>query len=154
VYGGGGIRPDLIIMADTLYTPEAEFRRSLGEQLSQYYDALFRYAVEYVNDHPNLQPDFEVSTAMLDRLYQRIVDAGIELDRQVFDGANRLNSRDLAIQIATVALDDVTAQRRRLSIDRQLAMAAELLRDAGSQERLFALAAEREGDEIAAAIER
>lgn len=154
VYGGGGIRPDLVIIADTLYTPEAEFRRSLGEQLSQYYDALFRYAVEYVNDHPDLYTDFEVSTAMLDRLYQRIVDAGIELDRQVFDGANRLNSRDLAIQIATVAFDEVVAQRRRLLIDRQLATAAELLRGAGSQEQLFVLAAEREGDEIAAAIER
>ncbi len=154
VYGGGGIRPDLIVIADTLYTSEAEFRRALGEQLSQYYDALFRYAVEYVNGNPNLRPDFEVSTPMLGQLYQRIVDTGIELDREVFDGANRLNSRDLAIQIATVAFDDVTAQRRRLLIDRQLAMAAELLRDAGSQERLFGLAAEREGDEIAAAIER
>ncbi len=154
VYGGGGIRPDLIVIADTLYTAEAEFRRALGEQLSHYYDALFRYAVEYVNAHPDLRPDFEVSAAMLGQLYQRIVDAGIELDREVFDGASRLNSRDLAIQIATVAFDDVTAQRRRLSIDRQLAMATELLRDAGSQERLFALAAEREGDEIAAAIER
>jgi hypothetical protein len=144
----------LIIIADTLYTREAEFRRSLGEQLSQYYDALFRYAVEYVNDHPSLQPDFEVSPAMLDRLYQRIVEAGVELEREIFDGANRLNSRDLAIQIATVAFDEVTAQRRRLLIDRQLATAAELLREAGSQERLFALAAGREGDEIAAAIER
>ncbi len=154
VYGGGGIRPDLIVIADTLYTSEAEFRRALGEQLSRYYDALFRYAVEYVNGNPNLRPDFEVSTVMLGQLYQRIVDAGIELDRETFDGANRLNSRDLAIQIATVAFDDVTAQRRRLLIDRQLAMAAELLRAAGSQERLFGLAAEREGDEIAAAIER
>ncbi|MGD2217512.1 MAG: S41 family peptidase [Gemmatimonadales bacterium] len=154
VYGGGGITPDLIIIADTLYTPEAEFRRSLGEQLSKYYDALFRYAVEYVNSHPDLQPDFEVSPAMLDRLYERVVDAGVDVDREVFDGSNRLNARDLAIQIATVAFDDVTAQRRRLLIDRQLAMAAELLRDAGSQERLFTLAAEREGDEIAAAVER
>jgi carboxyl-terminal processing protease len=154
VYGGGGIRPDLIIIADTLYTPEAEFRRTVGEQLSQYYDALFRYAVEYVGDHPELRPDFEVSTAMLDQLYQRIVDTGIEVDRPLFDGSSRLSSRDLAIQIATVAFDEVTATRRRLVIDRQLATAAELLRNAGSQERLFALAAEREGDEIAAVVER
>lgn len=154
VYGGGGIRPDLVIMADTLYTTEAEFRRSLGEQLSQYYDAVFRYAVEYASGHPQLRPDFEVSPQMLDQLYQRVVETGIEVDRALFDGSSRLSSRDLAIQIATVAFDEVSATRRRLAIDRQLATAAELLRDAGSQERLFALAAEREGDEIAAAIER
>jgi carboxyl-terminal processing protease len=154
MYGGGGIRPDLIIIADTLYTPEAEFRRSLGEQLSHYYDALFRYAVEYVSDHPDLRPDFQVSAAMLDQLYDWVVDAGIDVDRQLFDDSSRLNSRDLAIQIATVAFDDVAAQRRRLVIDRQLATAAELLRDGGSRERLFALAAEREGDEIAAVSER
>jgi hypothetical protein len=91
---------------------------------------------------------------MLDQLYVRIVDAGIEVDRALFDGSSRLSSRDLAIQIATVAFDEVTATRRRLVIDRQLATAAELLRNAGSQERLFALAAEREGDEIAAVVER
>ncbi|MGD2151842.1 MAG: S41 family peptidase [Gemmatimonadales bacterium] len=154
VYGGGGIRPDLIIMGDTAFTVEAELRQSLGEQLGAYYDAVFSYAVEYVNDHPQLQTDFQVSEAMLAQLYERLVDAGIEVDRQLFDGSNRLNARELAIQIATVAFDDVTRQRRRLAIDRQLTTAAELLREAGSQERLFALAAQREGDEIAAALER
>jgi len=154
VYGGGGIRPDLIIMGDTAFTVEAELRRSLGEQLGAYYDALFRYAVEYVNDHPQIEPDFQVTETMLDQLYRRLVDAGIEIDRRLFDGSSRLNARDLAIQIATVAFDDITTQRRRLAIDRQLTMAAELLREAGSQERLFALAAQREGDEITAALER
>jgi carboxyl-terminal processing protease len=151
VHGGGGIRPDLIMLGDTAYTVEADLRRSLGEKLGAYYDVLFRYAVEYVNSHPQLRPDFVVSQAMLGQLYQRLVDAGIDVDRELFDGSSRLNSRDLAVQIATVAFDDVTAQRRRLVIDRQLTTATELLREAGNQQQLFTLAAEREGDEIAAA---
>jgi carboxyl-terminal processing protease len=154
VYGGGGITPDVIIFADTLNTVEREFRTALGEQLSAYADAVFRFAVEYTNDHPQLRPDFRVDRAMLAQLYDWLVDAGVETDRQLYDGSRRLVSRELAIQLATVAFDDVTATRRRLAIDRQLETAAELLRAARSQEQLFELAAQYEGDELPAAAER
>ncbi|UCC72375.1 MAG: S41 family peptidase [Gemmatimonadota bacterium] len=154
VYGGGGITPDLVIMADTLYTAEAEFRRALGEQLSQYYDAVFRFAVEYANQRPGLQPEFEVNGIILGELYDWLVDVGVEVERDVYDASSRLVSRDLGIQVATVAFDEITATRRRLVIDRQLATAAELLREARSQEHLFTLAAERVSEEVAVAGER
>jgi carboxyl-terminal processing protease len=149
VYGGGGITPDLILRADTMHTVEADFRRAIGEQAAAYSDAMFRFAVEYANDHPDLNPDFEITTAMLGQLFDWLIDAGIEVDRQVYDGARRLVGRNLGIQIATVAFDDEIATRRRLVIDRQLAAAAELLSQATSQRELFGLAAEHESDELA-----
>jgi carboxyl-terminal processing protease len=153
VYGGGGITPDLVVRSDTLTTVEQQFRNSLGEQLSAYFDAVFRFSVEYVSDHPQLRPDFEVTGAMLDQLYGWLEENGIETDRVLFDGTHRVVARELAINLATVAFDEVTSLRRRLVLDRQLETAAELLRAGRTQEQLFSLAETRQAELRAAARE-
>ncbi len=149
VYGGGGITPDLIVLRDTLLTVEREFRRELGEDFPAYSDAVFRFAVEYLNAHPGLGPDFAVTDAMLNELYSWLQSAGVEIDRELFDGSKRLISHELAIQLATVGFDEVESTRRRLNLDRQVETAAELLHEAKNQSRLFTLADaradEREG---------
>ncbi|UCC47789.1 MAG: S41 family peptidase [Gemmatimonadota bacterium] len=153
VYGGGGITPDLIVRSDTFTTVEQQFRNYLGEQLAAYSDALFSFSVEYANDHPQLEPDFEVTGAMLDQLYGWLEENGIETDRVLFDGTRRVITRQLAINLATVAFDEVTSLRRRLVLDRQLETAVELLRDGRTQEQLFSLAETRQAELRAAARE-
>jgi carboxyl-terminal processing protease len=147
VYGGGGITPDLIVRADTLTLVEREFRDALGEKLSAYHDAVFRFAVAYADAHPDLKPDFEVTSAMLAELYTWLQDAGIAVERSLYEGAGRLIARELGIQLATVAFDEAASQRRRLVLDRQVRTAAELLRQGRTQEQLFALAETRQSDE-------
>jgi carboxyl-terminal processing protease len=146
VFGGGGINPDLIVRSDTTTQVERDFRTALGEQLGAYYDAVFRFAVAYSDSHPELKPDFHVSNDMLVELYAWIEDSGIEVSRELFDGARRLVERELGIQLATVTFDEKTSLRRRLFIDRQVETAAELLREGDSQAQLFALAGSRESD--------
>lgn len=153
VYGGGGITPDLVVRSDTLTTVEQQFRNDLGEQLATYFDATFRFAVEYANDHPELRPDFEVTGAMLDQLYGWLEENGIEIDRVLFDGTRRVIARELGINLATVAFDEVTSLRRRLVLDRQLDTAVELLRQGGTQGQLFSLAETRQVELRAAARE-
>jgi carboxyl-terminal processing protease len=147
VFGGGGITPDLVVRGDTTTLVERDFRNSLGERLSEYYDGIFRFAVAYADGHPDLAPDFDVTPLMLDELYAWLSDSGIEVARDLYDGSRRLVERDLAIQLATVAFDEATSVRRRLILDRQVDTAAELLRKGTTQDQLFALAATRESDE-------
>jgi len=153
VFGGGGITPDLNVSSDTLTRVERDFRNSLGEQLAAYSDAVFGFAVEYVDDHPELRPDFEVTGAMLDQLYAWLNANDIETDRELFDGTRRVIARELGINLATVAFDEVTSLRRRLVLDRQLETAAELLREGRTQEQLFSLAETRQAELRAAARE-
>ena len=147
VKGGGGIVPDLVVQGEPLTDDELEFRKSLGEQLAAYADAAFRFAAVYANDHPDLKPGFEVSDRMLDELYGWLIDAGIEVDRELYDGSRRMVARELGIQLAAVAFDDKVTLRRRLVLDRQVEAAAELLREGRTQKQLFTLAGTRKGED-------
>ncbi len=148
VYGGGGITPDLVVRDDTLRSIEREFGKAIGEQLAAYNDAVFRFAVSYVDKHPNLEPDFVVTQEMLDALYGWLQDRNVAIDRSVWSGSRRLVGRELGVQLATVAFDEAMSLRRRLVLDRQLDTAAGLLREAITQKQLFALAEIRGGDEL------
>lgn len=146
VYGGGGIMPDLIVQGDTLTLAEQQYRAALGDRSGVYADAMFRFAVEYANDHPDLDAGFEVTAAMLDQFYSWILDHDIQVSRELYDGARRLVSRNLGIQLATVALDESESMRRRLVLDRQIETAVELLREGATQKQLFVLADMREDE--------
>ncbi len=62
VYGGGGIKPDLEIIADKLSRFEAALR---------YKSVAFNYAVAYASKHPNLkQRDFAIDETMLGEFRQ------------------------------------------------------------------------------------
>ncbi len=149
VFGGGGISPDLVVQAELMNETEIEFRASLGDQLGAYSDAVFRYAAVYANEHPNLQPDFQVTTMMLDGLYEWLIDAEIEVDRELYNGAQRVVDRELAIQLATVGFDsEEITTRRRMTLDPQVETAAELLREGRTPKQLFALAEIRAEESI------
>ena len=149
VYGGGGISPDLVVHGDTLLSVERQFRRELGQDIPAYSDAVFRFSVEYSNAHPSLRPDFEVTDAMFDELYAWLMDSGVEVRLDLYEGSERLIHRELGIQLATVTFDAEDSTRRRLVLDRQVATAAQLLRESQTQNRLFALAEERQDEEQA-----
>ena len=154
VYGGGGITPDLIVRPEAATDEEDLFFASLGEQQVAYSDAMFRFAVAYADSHPELKPDFEVTQHMLDEFFAWLEDTGLEVDRALYDGARRIVTRSLAIQLATVAFDEEDATRRRMVLDRQLDTAVELLREGRTQAELFSLAKERQGDDVAMAQEQ
>lgn len=144
VYGGGGIRPDVIVENDTLSTAEQEFVRTLQRHGSKYRDAVFGYAVAYAREHPDLARDFPVTPAMLDGLYAAMRQAGVEVQRSEFDAASRLVSRDLAVEITRAKWGSSEARRRLNTEDRWIQLAADLLRESGDVKGLFA-AAERYG---------
>ncbi|HEX7091639.1 MAG TPA: S41 family peptidase [Longimicrobiales bacterium] len=141
VYGGGGIRPDVIMERDTLSTAEQTFLRSLQRHGSKYRDAVFRYAVEYARAHPDLEPDFAVTPAMLDGLYAALREAGIDVERSEFDQASRWVGRDLAVEITHAKWGDAEARRRWNATDPWIEVARDLLRQARNMDELFAAGA-------------
>ncbi len=146
VYGGGGITPDVIVNPDTLTLEEQTYLRALQPHGSKYFETRFAYALSVARANPNLAPDFTVTQEMREGFRQALAKAGVEVGRDVFDGAERLVSRDLAYEIAYAKWGQAVARRRLNDGDRQIEVAAELLRQARTPATLFRVAAQRGSD--------
>ena len=150
VYGGGGITPDLIVMPDTLTTPEQELRRRVTEQGVSPRNAAFRYAVEWHNENPDVAQNFTITPAMRDGLYAHILDRGVELDRDLYDRSVRYLDWLLDQEIANAAFGELERHQRRLGNDPVIDRAVGLLHEAESSEELLALAvAQAEAAQVA-----
>lgn len=138
VYGGGGITPDVTIRPDTLTAPEQEFLRALGPRWPLFHSTAFGFARELKSQ---VQPDFTVTDAWLDELYQRLLKANLKLERSLYDGAAPYLRRELERRVATLAFGDSAWFRRTVPEDRQLVTALEYLQKGRTQRELLALAA-------------
>jgi len=138
VYGGGAITPDVIVRPDTLTTPEQKLQRVLlGAKGQATYLTLYEFAAEQKG---KVAPNFVVSTAMIDEVYNRLQKKGVTVDRKDWDAAPDYVKRLLDIRISLQAFGDSTAKRREIAEDNQLLKALDFLRKGQSQRDLFALA--------------
>lgn len=140
IYGGGGITPDLIVEPERLNEREMEFAREVQKHGSKYRDVLYSFAIQYAHDQRSLQPGFAVSPSMLDGFYRALVENGIEIDRSLYDAASRWVGENLAYEITLAKWNRELAQQRANAEDRQVKVAADLLREATSPQSLFAAA--------------
>ena len=141
VYGGGGITPDLIA-GDTV-TPLAEvnFMRALGGNVRKFRDAVTDYARYLKGRRAIYSTDFEVTPAMRDEVWHRMVERGVEIPRSVFDDAEGIVSRYIAFDIARYVFDGEAEFRRRAAVDRPLQRALELAQGARTEQDLLRKAA-------------
>jgi carboxyl-terminal processing protease len=143
VYGGGGITPDVIVRADTLTEAEQRFVRAITPKSQQWYLTVFRYAQEL---KAQVKPDFIPLALWRDELYRRITAAGVEVDRETYDGAADYVNEVLEMRVTHFAFGDSTVRRRSVRGDAQLKRAMALLREGQSQRDLFQLAKREEGE--------
>lgn len=141
VYGGGGITPD-IIAGDTI-TPLAElnFMRALGASARQFRDAVTDYARNLKGRGAIASPAFEVTPAMREEIWRRMIARGVEIPRSVFDEAEELVSRYIAFDIARYVFGGEAEFRRRAAVDRALQRALELAHGAHTEQDLLRRAA-------------
>ena len=137
VYGGGGITPDLIVKPDTISTPEQDFYKKVAPKGAEFYTTLSDYALEL---KPVVKPGFTIQPAWRDEFFRRLSAANILTDRELYDKAAPSIDRELQRRIAYLAFGDSTAKRMSLSDDVQLLKALSLLRNARTQQDLFASA--------------
>lgn len=145
VYGGGGIHPDIMIGPDTVTAEELEFATAVQRHGSTFWDVVFNFAVQYTRDNPDLDRDFEVTPEMLDSFYTALMQAGIEVDRGVFDGAQRWIEHQLGARIAYSKWGRQEARRWQNRDDPQVRLAHDLLRQARTPAQLIELAANYNG---------
>jgi len=136
VYGGGGITPDVIVPDDTLLTSEQQFLRAIAPKAQQFVTVLNQYALEL---KPVASRNFTVTPAWRTELRRRLADAGVTIDPKYDAAATLVLDRELDRRVARLVLGDAGARQRSVSDDHQLAQAITLLKNARSQEQLFAL---------------
>jgi len=140
VYGGGGIRPDLYVVADTFTTAERSFIRALGDKTPFYRDALASYALELKEGNRLSSPNFTVTDAMVDEIVRRIRTKGAALPDSIIAGARPLISQELGYEAARYVFGRPAEFRRRMSDDQQVKRALALADRAKSPQDLLTLA--------------
>ncbi len=140
VYGGGGIRPDVTVRADTLTAGEKEFARALGGNVPAYRDVLTSYALELKGQNVIQSPSFDVTPAMRAELLRRLRARGVKLSDAQWEGAARLVADQLGFEITRYVFGRPAEFARRVSEDVQVKRAVELLTRAHTPKDLLALA--------------
>ena len=137
VYGGGGITPDLIVGDTTMPSIEADFIRALGANTGHFRDAVTDYALFLKGNRSVTSPDFVVTPAMRDEVWQRMKARGIDIPRPVYDDAEPLVSRVIGFDIARYIFGSEAEFRRRASVDKTLQKALEVARGARTERDLL-----------------
>ena len=141
VYGGGGITPDLIIQADTLTTDEQQLRASAMRNGVVVRDAVFRWAVEYVDSGATVREGFTVTEAMRSAVFAKLDEEGAAVERDLFDRSTRFVDFLIGTELAGAALGETPQLKRRAVEDGQVLAAVDLLRRSTDPASLLALAA-------------
>jgi carboxyl-terminal processing protease len=140
VYGGGGIRPDIFVPADTFTSAERSFIRALGDKAPVYRDALAGYALELKEGKRLTTPNFTVTDAMVDEIVRRVRAKGAVLPDSVVAGGRALISQELGYEAARYVFGRAVEFRRRMADDQQVQRAVALADRAKSPQDLLTLA--------------
>jgi carboxyl-terminal processing protease len=143
VYGGGGITPDVIAGDSVVPIPEANFIHALGANGGHFRDAVTDYALYIKATHGAASPDFLVTPAMRDEVWNRMKQRGIDIPRSVFDEGEPLVTRLIGYDIARYVFGGEAEFRRRASVDKALQRALELAHGSRSENDLLRKATAR-----------
>jgi len=137
VYGGGGIRPDVVVPDDTLPTSEREFIRAAAPQGQAINSVIQNYALELKG---SVARDFAVPATWTPELMSRLATAGVKLDAKYLPAERTFLTRDLANRVTRMTFGDAVAKARTTSDDHQLTKAIDLLEHNTTQAQLLAAA--------------
>ncbi|HTE47326.1 MAG TPA: S41 family peptidase [Gemmatimonadaceae bacterium] len=137
VYGGGGIRPDVVVADDTLLTDERNFLVAIAPKRQAINTVMQDYALEL---KATVARNFAVPPAWTTELMRRFAAADVKIEPKFDSTARTLLTHDLAHRVARLAFGDADAKARSVSEDHQLLRAIELLSHITTQAQLLAAA--------------
>lgn len=135
VYGGGGIVPDEIVR-DSLTDAERRLGSELKQEALSIRQLAFRFAVEWVGEHDDIERDFTVTPPMRARFLEMLREEGVQIDDATYASVTPLVDRFLAVQIANKAFGELEAFRRSNAGDETFEAAVKRLRSAGTTREL------------------
>jgi carboxyl-terminal processing protease len=138
-FGGGGIRPDLFVPADTLSSPERAFVKVLGNKIPAYRDVLLSSALALKGSGQVKDPAFAVTDDMVRGVLTRLHTRGVDVPDSVATGAHTLIARELGFEAVQYSLGRTAEFRRRMTYDHQIREALALARRAKSPQDLLSL---------------
>jgi carboxyl-terminal processing protease len=138
VYGGGGITPDVIVSDDTLTTAEQNFVRTVvAPKAAEWSTVMQDYALELSRTVPK---NFQVQPAWRDELRRRLEARKVKADSADVAAGGRWLDQQMERYVARYVAGDSLALRRRLSFDKPLQKAIEMMNKGQTQKELFNLA--------------
>jgi len=145
VFGGGGIIPDVVAGDTTPVPTELALQNALGKKVPQFRDAITDYAMSLKGSSTVTSPDFAVSDAMREAVWQGMRQRGIDIDRGIYDAAAPLVSRLVSYDVARYVFGRPVEQRRIVQDDPIVQRAVELIRGAKTQKDLLTRVGEHQG---------
>jgi hypothetical protein len=112
----------------------------LGEDLGLFRSVLSNFAESMKKSNPPRSASFKVTQEMRDGVYERLHISGLDLPSDTYEAASGYVDEQLGYEITRVVFGPVAEARRRALSDRQMQVAVRLLRRAGTQEHVLALA--------------
>ena len=142
VLGGGGIVPDVLVMADTLTSRERRALRELDRGGGSFVNTVFNFSVAFVQNHPGLSRDFVLTEEDLQSFRSALAEAQVELTQDDFQAAKRFIRYQLEREIALRAWGEAGEFLRVMDRDRAIQRALSLLDRSDSTTELLQLATE------------
>jgi carboxyl-terminal processing protease len=142
VAGGGGIVPDVLVMADTLTEVEQRAIRELDRLGGSFLTAVFNFAVRYLQEHPDPSPDFAVGPADLASFQELLRESEVTIRQGAFQRLERFIRFHLEREIALQAWGEAGEFRRMVASDNALLRALALLEEAAGTSELLQMAAQ------------
>ena len=144
VYDGGGITPD-VLASDSAFTHDVrDFQTILGRRVSQFRDAMTDYARSLKGARTVPSAQFEVTPAMRDEVWQRMVARGVVMDRSIYDEYAPVVTQLLTYDIARYVFGPEAEFKRRVTHDRAIKTALDLATGAATQQVLLRKALTRQ----------
>jgi carboxyl-terminal processing protease len=140
VLGGGGITPDILVMADTLTLDEQRALAELDQSGGSFVNAVFNFAVRYLQERPGLTEDFALTSADLQEFRSLLEESDVELSSGAFQSAQRFIRFQLEREIALKAWGDAGEFRRMVQQDRAVQRVLDFLKDSPTTAELLNLA--------------
>ena len=134
VYGGGGIRPDVIVPDDTLPADERDFIRAVAPKSQTINTVLQNYAIELKGTVPR---GFTAAPEWSNEIMKRLASADVKVDPKMDAGARRFLTRDLSNRVTRLSFGDAAVKARTAGDDHQLARALQLLGSSTTQAQLL-----------------
>jgi hypothetical protein len=134
-----------VVAGDTTPVPtDLALQSALGRKIPLFFDAITDYAMSLKGTNTVSSPDFPVTDAMREAVWQRMRQRGIAIDRNTYDAASSLTSRLISYDVARYVFGRTAENRRRLLDDPMVQRAVDLTRGARTQKELLARVTEQQ----------